>query len=355
MRDNRELELINVLKSMAPGTALREGLENVLKAKTGGLIVIASQESTLKIIDGGFYINSDYTSSFIYELAKMDGALVLSGDLKKILYANAQLIPDPSISTMETGTRHKTAERAAKQTGNLVIAISQRRNIITVYKGNLKYVLKDTSIILTKANQAIQTLERYKTVLDEVMTNLSALEFEDLVTVYDVVMAIQRNEMVMRIVYEIERYVAELGDEGRLVSMQLEDLADRVEEDGVLLIRDYVEGQRDYNDAIKFIKNLTSEELLELSTISKIMGYPSDLMVDTMVSSRGYRLLNRIPKLPVAVVENIVKDFQHLKNVLTATIEELDDVDGIGEARAKSIKEGMRKLQEQALLNRHII
>lgn len=354
MRDIRETELMNVLEIMAPGTPLRDGLENVLKAKTGGLIVIGDQEEIMKIVDGGFYINSDYTPAYIYELAKMDGAIIISSDLETILYANTQLIPESSIQTFETGTRHRTAERVAKQTSNLVIAISQRRNVITVYKGNLRYVLKDTSIILTKANQAIQTLERYKTVLDDAMSSLSALEFEDLVTVYDVVTAVQRNEMVMRIVYEIERYICELGNEGRLVSMQLDDLADKVEEDGILLIRDYVEQQKDYNDVVKTIKNLSSDELLEMPIICKALGYAPDAMLDTMVSSRGYRVLSKIPRVPQIVIENMVKTFGQFKKVLTASIEELDYVEGIGEARARAIKDGLRKIQEQVILNRHI-
>lgn len=354
MRDAKEIELINVLKMMAPGTPLREGLENVLRAKTGGLIVIGDEEEVMKIVDGGFYINSEYNPSYIYELAKMDGAIVVSSDLKRILYANTQLVPDPSIPTTETGTRHRTAERVAKQTGNLVISISERRNVITVYKGNLKYVLRDTSIILTKANQAIQTLERYKSVLDEVMANLSALEFEDLVTVYDVSTAVQRNEMVMRIVYEIERHIAELGNEGRLVSMQLDDLVDRVEEDGIRLIRDYADEQKDANDVIKAIKSMSSDELLDLSVICKTLGYSPDAMLDTMVSSRGYRLLSKISRVPQAVIENIVKTFGQLKNVIKASIEELDTVEGIGEARAKAIKEGLKKMQEQVILNRPI-
>lgn len=353
MIDSREMELINVLKLIAPGTPLREGLENVLKAKTGGLIVVGDQEEMMKIIDGGFFINSEYNPSYLYEIAKMDGAIILSSDLKKILYANTQLIPDPSILTTETGTRHRTADRVAKQTGNLVIAISQRRNIITVYKGNLKYVLKDTSIILAKANQAIQTLERYKTVLDEAMTNLSALEFEDLVTVYDVVTAVQRTEMVMRIVNEIQKYIYELGNEGRLVSMQLDDLVDEVESEGIMLIRDY-SYQKDYNDVIKGIKNLSSDELLELSLICKVFGFNPDLILDTMVSSKGYRLISKIPKVPQIVIENLVKSFGQFKNVLQASIEELDKVEGIGEARARAIKEGLRKIQEQVILNRHI-
>jgi diadenylate cyclase len=354
MRNIREEELMNVLKIMSPGTPLREGLENVLKAKTGGLIVIGDQEEIMKIVDGGFYINSEYSPSYLYELAKMDGAIILSSDLKRILYANTQLIPDSSISTTETGTRHRTAERVAKQTGTLVIAISQRRNVITVYKGSLKYVLKDTNIILTKANQAIQTLERYKTVLDEAMANLSALEFEDLVTVYDVATAVQRNEMVMRIVYEIERYISELGNEGRLVSMQLEDLVDRVEEEGILLIRDYVDMQKDYNDVIKVLKSLSSDELLELPVVCKVLGYSPDAMLDTMISSKGYRLLSKIPRVPQAVIENMVKSFGQFKKILSASIEELDDVEGIGEARARAIKDGLRKIEEQVLLNRHI-
>jgi diadenylate cyclase len=354
MRNTREEDLTSVLKLMAPGTPLRDGLENVLKAKTGGLILIGSQEEIMKIVDGGFSINCEYSPSFLYELAKMDGAIVLSSDSKKILYANAQLTPDTSISTQETGTRHRTAERAAKQTGNLVIAISQRRNVITVYKGSLKYVLKDTNIILTKANQAIQTLERYKTVLDEAMANLSALEFEDLVSVYDVATAVQRNEMVMRIVSEIERYVDELGNEGRLVSMQLEDLVDSVEEDGILLLRDYVDTQKDYNDVVRIIKNLNPDDLLELNVVCKVLGYNPDLMLDTMISSRGYRVLSKVQRVPQIVIDNLVRTFGQFKRILVASIEELDDVEGIGEARARAIKEGLRKIQEQVLLNRQI-
>lgn len=354
MKDNYEIELMNVLEIMAPGTYLREGLENVLKAKTGGLIYVCDLNEIGKLVDGGFYINSDYTPANLYELAKMDGAIVISSDFKKILYCNTQLVPDSSISTIETGTRHRTADRVAKQTGKLIIAISQRRNVITAYKGYLKYVIKDTNIILTKANQAIQTLARYKSVLNEAVTNLSALEFEDLVTVYDVVTTIQRNEMVVRIMDEIERYVCELGNEGRLVSMQLEDIADNVEDEGILLIKDYLEGSKEYNDVIKVIKNLSSEELVEIPLLCKLIGYSPDSMLDIIISPRGYRLLTKIPKLPTVVIDNLIKTFEYFKNIFNASIEELDSVEGIGEARAKIIKEGLRKMQEQALLNRPI-
>lgn len=161
----KDEDMTEILKSIAPGTPIREGLDNILKAKTGALIVISDSKEVLdNIVDGGFTINEEYTSSRLYELAKMDGAIVLSGDLKKILFANAQLIPSHEILTLETGTRHRTAERTAKQTGELVISISQRRSIITVFKGNDRYILEDTDAVLNKANQAIQTLEKYKKV-----------------------------------------------------------------------------------------------------------------------------------------------------------------------------------------------
>jgi diadenylate cyclase len=264
VRFEKDKKLMEILKIMAPGTQLREGLENILRAKTGGLIIIGDSEEIMKIVDGGFNINSEYSPSYVYELAKMDGAIVLSGDLKRILYANTQLVPDAFIPTFETGTRHRTAYRVTRQTGCIVVAISQRRNIITVYKNDIKYVLRDSSIILARANQALQTLEKYVSVLERVMSNLNLLEFQDLVTLFDVITAIQRTEMDMRIVDEVERYICELGNEGRLISMQLNELVRSVEEDGILLIRDYCQNNLDYNKIYEQIQNMSSEELLDL-------------------------------------------------------------------------------------------
>ena len=196
---------------IAPGTPIRDGLENILKAKTGALLLITDNKDVIQeVVDGGFSINEDYNSSKLYELAKMDGAIVLSGDMKKILFANAQLVPSYSIPTVETGTRHRTAERTAKQTGELVISISQRRSIITVFKGNDRHVLENTEIVLNKANQAIQTLEKYKKVFDNKLNLLNEYEFNDIVTLDNVITAIQRAEMVMKIVEEIQTQIYEL-------------------------------------------------------------------------------------------------------------------------------------------------
>lgn len=354
MRIDKDKKVKDILKIVGPGTLLREGLENILRAKTGGLIVLGDSEDVMNLVDGGFKINAKYTPAYIYELAKMDGAIVLSNDLKTILYANTQLQPSPSIVTFETGTRHRTAQRVAKQTGKITIAISQRRNIITIYKGDTKYVLKNPNEVIARANQAIQTLEKYASVLEKVVNNLNFLEFQDLVTLFDVVTAIQRTEMVMRIVEEIERYIIELGSEGRLISMQLNELIKDIEEDGIMLIRDYCNDNVNYNDAYKEIQKLNAKEILDLECIAKAIGYSGDALVDNHISSRGHRILNKIPRIPNSVIENLINHFSYLKDVMEANTEELDKVEGIGEARANAIKGSIKKLREQVSLNKKI-
>src|SRR6185312_15244063 len=193
MKEQRELEVMHqLLQLVAPGTSFRLGLENVLRAKTGALLVVGYSPEVMEVVDGGFSIDCEFSPNYLYELAKMDGAIILSEDIKRILYANTQLIPDSSIPSSETGIRHRTAERVAKQTNKLVVSISQRRNVITLYQGNLRYALKEMGVILTKANQAIQTLEKYRAVLTQALTNLSALEYEELVTMHEVAHVFQR-------------------------------------------------------------------------------------------------------------------------------------------------------------------
>jgi len=354
MRIEKGTGIKDILKIMCPGTQLREGLENILRAKTGGLIVISDNEEVMKIVDGGFSINSEYTPSYVYELAKMDGAIVITEDLKKIICANAQLIPDPSIPTYETGTRHRTAHRVARQTNKIVIAISQRRNIITMYKGDIKYVLRESSVILSKANQAIQTLEKYVAVLDRVINNLNLLEFQDLTTLFDVVTAIQRTEMVMRIVEEINMYILELGNEGRLISMQLSELIRHIERDGILLIRDYCKDSLNYNDIYEAIQKLNSTELIDLDTIARVLGHSGISLMDTLISPKGYRILSKVPRIASNVIENLIKEFKELSFIIEADIDDLDNVEGIGEARATAIKNGLKRIREQISLKKEI-
>ena len=354
--DGTDDELIRVLRMVAPGTPLREGLENILRARTGALIVVGDTRQVLELVDGGFHVNAPLHPSALYELAKMDGAIVLSSDAQRILYANAQLNPDPLIPSFETGTRHRSAERMARQTGQLVISISQRRNTVTLYKGSIKYVLRDINVILAKANQALATLGRYRAVLEQALLNLSALEFEDLATLQDVTTVLQRAQMVHRIAVEIQRYVVELGSEGRLVEMQLEELMSEIADEGYLVFRDYWAGQdgRQAEAAWAELCRFSAHEAADVHGILRAMGHGAVSDLDVAVTPRGYRILHKIPRLPMPVIENLVKKFQRLPEVLAATTDQLDDVEGIGEVRARAIKEGLNRLRDQALLDRHL-
>ena len=310
-----------------------------------------------EVVDGGFFINEDYTSSKLYELAKMDGAIVLSGDLKKILYANAQLIPSHEITTLETGTRHRTEERKAKKTGELVISISQRRSIITVFKGNDRYILEDTDSVLSKANQAIQTLEKYKKVFDNKLNILNEYEFNDIVTLENVIVSIQRAEMVMKIVEEIQRQIYELGNDGRLVKMQLDELIGGLEKEETLIIKNYIvpgkgRNKRTPEKVIESLENLSYEDISKESVIAKLLGYENfDNYDEVGVYTKGYRILNKIPRMPNNIVENLVDSFKSFQHILAADIESLDEVDGIGEVRARTIKQSLKRMQEQFIFD----
>lgn len=349
-----ENDMTEILKLIAPGTPIREGLENILKAKTGALIVIGDSKNVLDIVDGGFSIDVEYTPAKLYELAKMDGAIVLSGDLKRILLANTQLIPSSEIQTSETGTRHRTAERTAKQTGELVISVSQRRNIITLFKGNSRYVLEDTSKVITKANQALQTVEKYKKVFDNKLNILNEYEFNDIVTLENVIIAIQRAEMVMTVADEVRKAIYELGEEGRLLQMQLEELVGDMELEELLIVKDYmVPNKKNTPEKIlEEIKNITHDELVKPQLIAKLLGYEDfDNYDEVGVFTKGYRVLNKIPRVPTNIVENLVKSFKSFQHILAADIPALDEVDGIGEIRARAIKQSLKRMQEQFIFD----
>lgn len=287
----------------------------------------------------------------------MDGAIVLSKDVKKILFANAQIIPSSSIPTKETGTRHRTAERTAKQTGELVISISQRRNIITVFKGNFRYTIDETSKVLAKANQALQTLERYKKVFDTKLNILNEYEFNDIVTLDNVITCIQRAEMLMKIADDIKKYIYELGEDGILVKMQLEELIGDLAEEELLIIKDYIAPgkKRTSERVLEEISNIKEIGLVDTSIIAKLLGYGIfDNYEEVAVYPKGYRVLNKIPRMPSNIVTNLVKAFKSFQHILLADINKLDDVEGIGEVRAKTIKQSLKRMQEQFVFDNYM-
>jgi diadenylate cyclase len=352
--------LRSTLAAVAPGTALRDGLERILRGSTGALIVLGYDKAVESLSTGGFHLDVDFSAQRLRELSKMDGAVVVTSDLTKIVRASVQLVPDPGIATEETGTRHRTAERVAKQTGNPVISVSQSMRIIALYVGGLRYVLDDSASILSRANQALATLERYKLRLDEVAGTLSALEIEDLVTVRDAMAVSQRLEMVRRIASEIEGYVVELGTDGRLLALQLDELMAGVDGERELVVRDYlVSGSgrraRKLEDALTELDSLSATELLDLSAVAKAVGYPnSPDALETAVSPRGYRLLAKVPRLPGLVVDRLVEHFGGLQKLLAAGIDDLQAVEGVGETRARSVREGLSRLAESSILERYV-
>src|SRR5665213_110569 len=357
IESRQEPKLVRALEMVAPGTALREGIENILHARTGGLLVIGEPDELAFLYSGGIKVDIDYTPALLYQLAKMDGAITLNANATKISMANVQLMPDPTILSVETGTRHRTAERVAKQTDALVIAISQRREVISLYVDGGKYILEDIPIVLAKANQALATLDKYRARLDQVSTRLTALEFEGGGTLHDVLTVLQRAELVTRMAVEIERYIVELGTEGRLIEMQLDETMVGVAADKAALVHDYLVEDTDESFATVFdqLVRLPHQDLLDFGRLAELLGYDRKLnTLDYPVSPRGSRILGRIPRLPRLVVQRIVTEFGGLEELLAASDGELETVDGVGEIRAKDIREGLRRQQEINLVDRYL-
>jgi diadenylate cyclase len=348
----------NTLAAVAPGTELRDGLERILRGNTGALIVLGNDKTVEGLCTGGFPLDVEFAATRLRELAKMDGAIVVDRDVTRIVRAATQLVPDPSIETSESGTRHRTAERVAKQTGLPVISVSQSMRMIALYVGGQRRAIEDSAAILSRANQALATLERYKLRLDEVTGTLSALEIEDLVTVRDVAAVVQRLEMVRRISEEIAGYVIELGTDGRLLTLQLDELTGGVGNDRELVVRDYLSAARNARelaDVLTDLGALSATELLDLTAGARALGFNvvGDAL-DAAVSPHGYRLLTKVPRLPGAIVERLVDHFGSLQKLLAAGVEDLMTVEGVGEGRARTVREGLSRLAESSILERYV-
>ena len=356
-RTDDTLRLRETLASIAPGTPLRDGLERILRGRTGALIVIGRDRTVDAISTGGFELDVPFTATGLRELAKMDGAIIVDRDLTRIIRAAVHLMPDHTIPSEETGTRHRTADRVAKQTGFPVISVSQSMQIIAAYVGETRHVLEDSGQILSRANQALATLERYKLRLDEVSSTLSALEIEDLVTVRDVAVVAQRLEMVTRIAREIEDYVLELGTDGRLLSLQLEELITGVDSERELVVRDYLPDAHPLDnpsDLLATMAGLSPTELVDPAAVARVLGLGNGEHLDGAVAPRGYRLLAKVPRLPGSVVDRLVDHFGTLQKLLSAGVDDLQAVDGVGELRARSVREGLSRLAESTILERYV-
>lgn len=340
---NKKLE--EMLLQITPGTPLREGVYNIIDAGIGALIVVGMDEAVEKMLDGGFYINCEYTPERIFELAKMDGAIIVDEECKTIIYANVHLQVDRKYSSEESGTRHRTAQRAGKQTGKLVVAVSERRKTISLYKGDMRYKLKNMAEIMNEASQALKTMERYRYVLDKSLANLTILELDDIVTIYDAALVLQRFEMMMRIEEELKGYVLELGVEGRLIELQLEDLAQDIHEEMLEFLSDYKSEDVEYESILAQLREFNNTELLEIENFASVLGYKKSYSsLDNKISPKGYRILGKISKLTKKDIEKLVSNYGELSSIQEAPIEELSDTK-LSKLKIKAIKNGLKRLK----------
>lgn len=340
--------LRDVLSVVAPGSKLREGLDNILDGQKGALIVVGVDEEVEKVLDGGFVLNCEYTPERLFELSKMDGAIILDDMVEHILYANVHLQPDKRYVTEESGTRHRTAQRIAKQLDRITIAISERKGVLTLYKGDLRYKLRTVQELMNEAAQGINTLERYRYVLDKSLINLTMLELDDLVTVEEVCTVLQKFEMFKRIKNEVIDYLFELGAEGKLLSLQLEDLVFGLKDEENEFLKDYyLEDEEDEEELLKKkLEELDDTELLDLAKLSNILGYGKTAKsLDNPVTTKGYRVLSKIGKLTKKDVDSLVEKFGELSEIQEATVDNLMEVKGISRFKANAVKRGFERIK----------
>ena len=344
--------VLGYLQLVAPGTPLRDGFERILRGRTGALIVLGHSREVQDLCTGGFELDVPFTSTALRELAKMDGAIVLDANASRIMRAGVQLMPDASIPTAETGTRHRTADRVARQTGAPVIAVSASMATISLYVDTYRQFVENPDQILARANQALQTLERYRARLAEATIRLSALEVEDQVTVRDVAAVAQRLEMVHRLDLELREYTAELGSEGRLLALQMHELTTGLAELGALLEKDYRPDPGASGNEVSFglgqLYVLDTTQLLDLLLVARTIGFAATDQLDTRVTTRGYRQVAQINRLPGTLGERLIEHFGSLQALFAASRSDLQAVEGVGEQRARAIRDGLVRVAESA-------
>ncbi len=342
----------DALARVSPGTPIRDGIDRIVRAKAGALIVLCDEPEVLSICSGGFLVDAPYSPQRLSELAKMDGAIIISTDGGRIARANVHLVPDPTVPTSETGTRHRTAERVARSLDVPVVSASEEMGVISVYAGGSKRQLQETSRLLDRANQAIQTLERYKLRLDDAISNLTALEIEDVVTIRDVVNVVQRGEMVHRIADEIETMIVELGVDARLVRLQLDETYGEIDDELDMVVADYLPPHRNVEDTLAEMSRLKDDDVLDVR-VALMTLHLGDVDLDYEIAPKGLRLLNRVHKLPTELASRIANNFGGLARLQRVTIEDLMAVDGVDEDTAHSVKETLERVTENTILDQY--
>jgi diadenylate cyclase len=347
--DGASQPLHDALALVAPGTALREGLDRILQAKHGALIVVGDNPAVLSVCTGGFLLDAEYSPQRLSELAKMDGAIILAADASRIARANVHLVPKATIATTETGTRHRTAERVARSIDVPVIAVSEAMATIAVYRNDEKHTTQSAGWLIDRSSQALATLQRFRSRFDDALSSLTRLEMEDAVSVRDVVAVLQPGEMVRRIAEEIEGHLVELGSDGRLIHLQTEELRAGLDTTMGLVLRDYTD-QR----GMHHLRSLSPDALMDLPRVVAALNLPaSSDQLHAELAPRGYRMLHRLSQLSETIIDRLVDKFGSLPDILSASAAELESVEGIGAATARHVRDGLARLVEASIFERY--
>ena len=346
MTSEKERTFLDFLKLVSPGTSLRAVINDILRSDLGAMIVFNSPTlQQQNIFEGGFRINSRFTAQKLFELCKMDGAIVLSQDLKRILHANVLMNPDTNIRSIETGTRHKAAERTAKQAHTFVITISERRKKTTLYHASSRYYLKSTEELIRNITSNLQILEKQREILTEHLINLNILEMSELVSVSDVCKVIQRTEMILKISDSIKRNFTELGKEGSIMHMRYREILRGVEKSENGILRDYA--NLPLKRAKTLLSNLTFEGLLETESIARLILEKS---LEESISPKGYRFLSHLT-LSAKETSQIIKLNKNIDNIIKLEPRSLEP---ILKNRSSTIYKEIGNIREQ-IINGKII
>jgi diadenylate cyclase len=309
--EKKEKSFIETLKKFSPGTSLRTALDDLLRARMGALIVV-DKEGLSNITYGGFKVNSKFSPQKLVELAKMDGAIILSDDLKVISRANVFLSPKMEFKTKGTGARHKVAERTSEEIGTIVIAVSERKNKITLYHGDTLYELEKSSEVLRRAAETLQILEKQKDIFNDLINNLNILEINNLVTISDVCDILQRIEIIRRISEMIKRYLIELGKEGIIVSMRLRELTKNLNKERELIIKDYFKSK--HSKINNTLQTINFDLLIETQNLSKILF---EEIHDKAIISKGWRILSKIHLTDENIIV-LINNFNDLNKIFNS-------------------------------------
>jgi len=337
--EDKEKKMLDFLKRVSPGSVLRTVIDDIIRSDLGALIAIDSP-NLQECFEGGFRVNCQFTPQRLFELCKMDGAVIISPDLRRIFYGNVILTPDKNIPSNETGTRHKAAEKTAKQAETFLIAVSERRKKTTIYYCNMQAYLRQTEEIQRGLTNSLQILEKQKEQFNELLAKLNVLEISELVSIGDICKILQRCEMISRISDSMKKELVELGKEANIMHMRFKELIKGVEKKGEEMIRDY--SPISLKKTKTLLSNLTFDSLTEAESIARLIFQKES---EDSISPKGIRFLSCIG-LSEKEASLVIARFENLNGILNSKEIELEE---ILKNRTINIKKDMTELRKQIL------